>query len=275
MKLLYKVDGIETPINVDDATSFFFGSPDLLYKEFHDITSNFDWHHQGYSIQKCEKYFDANTVSKSIERLLFKLVEPFNNADMSLFKIEKYHRFVTDAQHLQVINQTRQLTPTDLGFPAEEFLSKVSDEFGIRLNWNNGGPYDPKIIVRINKPNSTNFNPPHKDIYQVYEMTGSIPPMVNIWVPICGVGGRTGLPVAAGSHLLPENLILRSEIGAKMFGQKYNVNCIESWGGDNELQTLVPNSGEMIMFSSHLIHGLAQNFNDDVTRISLEFRLFG
>ena len=58
-------------------------------------------------------------------------------------------------------------------------------------------------------------------------------------------------------------------------GIKYNVNCIKDWDARNDLVTICPNETQMLVFSSFLIHGLAQNLHHDTTRISLEFRLFG
>ena len=50
-------------------------------------------------------------------------------------------------------------------------------------------------------------------------------------------------------------------------------NCIKSWDGKNEMSIISPKYGSFLLFSSHLIHGLALNNNKDETRVSLEFRL--
>jgi len=124
-------------------------------------------------------------------------------------------------------------------------------------------------------PHSNNFNPAHKDIYQLYDQTKKVPHMVNIWIPICGVGNGVGLPIAPGSHLINETKVYRTKAGSNVNGYKYNVNCIKDWDSQNEIVTLCPCKGEMIFFSSFLIHGLARNLHEDRTRMSLEFRLFG
>ena len=72
--------------------------------------------------------------------------------------------------------------------------------------------------------------------------------MVNIWIPICGVKEKTGLPLAIGSHLIPENKILRSKAGVKMDGTSYNVNCIKSWDKSSQLQTIVPKKTRCLFF---------------------------
>ena len=122
-------------------------------------------------------------------------------------------------------------------------------------------------------PGSRAYNPAHKDIYEGFDNDGECPAMVNAWIPIAGVKGRTGLPIAPGSHLIPECRVLRTKAGTKMNGNRYSVNCIKSWDGMNELKTIAPNPGQMLLFSSHLIHGLGCNYNRDTTRVALEFRL--
>ena len=199
------------------------------------------------------------------------------NKDISKdeFTLEKYHRFVDKNLHMEIIKKTRNLEALDFGFEEHNLLKYVSNIIGIRLNWKSSGTYNPKIIVRINTPQSSNFNPAHKDVYQVYDETGNIPKMVNLWIPICGVKKKTGLPLALGSHLIYENRVLRTKAGVSMAGDNYNVNCIKSWDKKNYLKTIIPKEDQMIIFSSFLIHGLAKNYNEDETRISLEFRLFG
>ena len=155
-------------------------------------------------------------------------------------------------------------------------IGKFSEYFDTFLSWESKTKYEPKIIIRIIKPNTQHFNPVHKDIYQIYESEGYIPQMINIWIPICGtsVQNKTGLGVAKGSHIIDESLIYRTKSGVTMNGIKYNVNCISKWNNDNSLQTIIPTHGEFLCFSSHLIHGLGLNNNDDTTRVSLEVRLF-
>ena len=70
-----------------------------------------------------------------------------------------------------------------------------------------------------------------------------------------------------------ENEILRTKCQSIVDGRKYSVNCIKSWREKNNLELLSPNYGEMLIFSSHLIHGLGINNNFDETRISLEVSL--
>ena len=98
------------------------------------------------------------------------------------------------------------------------------------------------------------------------------PNMVNAWIPVAGkfpLGTRIG----ASSHLLPENKIIRSVAGAEMNGRKFSVNCIKSWDQSNRLVNIYPDEGQLLCFSSFIVHGLGINRNTDTTRVALEFRL--
>jgi len=74
--------------------------------------------------------------------------------------------------------------------------------------------------------------------------------------------------------LLHESAILRTKKGADVEGKKYRVRAIESWNGSNELQRSKVKYKDILVFSSHLVHGLAVNDERDLTRVALEFRLF-
>jgi ectoine hydroxylase-related dioxygenase (phytanoyl-CoA dioxygenase family) len=164
--------------------------------------------------------------------------------------------------------------PEDFGFDIDKFLAAAKKLFNRDLSWEGSSEYNPKIIARINMPQSHHFNPAHKDIYQVFDKTNKIPQMVNIWIPVCGVNDGVGLPLSPGSHLINEDLVSRTKAGAILNGTKYGVNCIKKWNSSNHLTTICPSENQMIVFSSFLIHGLARNLHHDTTRISLEFRLF-
>ena len=129
------------------------------------------------------------------------------------------------------------------------------------------------IIVRINKPKSNDYNPPHKDMYEAYDREGYFPQFVNFWIPIAGVTDKTSLPIVPKSHLISEDNVVRTSDGGIVGGNKYRVRFIKEWGDNSMIRTNVTDS-EVLIFSSHLIHGLAKNGEDDLTRVALEFRLF-
>jgi hypothetical protein len=275
MKISYLIDNTIFDCEFEDSCRFESGESVNLSEKFDDLTISQEWYNRGYTKLNTNDFFDFEKVYSSLSKCIFSILKglgvPFGGKDFSL---PKYHQFVDSSIHGNVILKSRSLTPTEFEFDPNCFLKAISEYFGKELNWRSDGSYEPNIIARLNLPQSKNFNPAHKDIYQVYDDTGKIPRMVNIWVPICGVNKKTGLPLAVGSHLLKENEVFRSKAGVRMNGLKYNVNSTRDWGGQNKLKTMSPNSNEMLVFSSHLIHGLARNMNFDETRVSLEFRLF-
>ena len=88
-----------------------------------------------------------------------------------------------------------------------------------------------------------------------------------------------GLPLTNGlarivpgqSGIMP--VILRRRAGSVVEGRAYRVNSILEWGGSVALTRVSPQPGQVLIFSAHLIHGLAVNAQPDTTRIALKFRL--
>ena len=108
----------------------------------------------------------------------------------------------------------------------------------------------------------------------MFDQFGKIPKMVNIWIPLCGVNVSNSLPLVPGSHKIAESMIIRSKAGATINNTSYSVASIKSWNNSTSLERVPINSNEVLIFSSHLIHGLSYNPNDDITRVSFEFRLY-
>ena len=84
---------------------------------------------------------------------------------------------------------------------------------------------------------------------------------------------ETSLPIVPFSHLLSENKILRTKKGGMINEKEYEVCLIKSWNSNNNLIRPSMEYGDTLIFSSHLIHGIATNNQKNKTRISLEFRL--
>lgn len=276
MGLTYQIDQIAVTVQGDEANEFTTGDAVVLAKAYDDLILEQSWGAEGYTIVDAKEAFDFTEVKRDITKILRSIIAELSpTTDVNGFSLERYHHYVDDALHYAVIGKTRRLYPQDFGFDEQRVIGFLSRLLGTDLGYMNPVfKANQWIIVRINRPHTVGYNPIHKDIYELHDGFGDIPRMANVWIPICGVEGTTGLPIAPGSHLVPEEQISRTKAGSVIEGQRYSVNCIESWGGDNHLQTMCPNQGEMLVFSSHLIHGLGRNHHDDTTRISLEFRLY-
>ena len=277
MRLQYKINEHIISVNAPDDTEFFSGQ-DVCLSEIHDLTKNTSWYKEGYIVTKFPKniYFAhvKNSIKDSIQKII---IRNYPDLNLNNFDLENYHKFISPEKHLKLDKFYKRLYPKDFGFNDEKIVDFISKIVGKNLSYQDSKKdYLHWIIVRVNMPKSTGifgFNPAHKDIYEDYDKKDHIPKMVNTWIPICGVNLKTGLPLAVGSHLIKESKLLRTKSGSCIENQKYSVNCIKSWEGKNELKLISPKEGELLIFSSHLIHGLGINNNTDTTRVSLEFRL--
>ena len=276
MKYPYYIDSAPMQVDLPNYEAFNYGQDVVLSKEFGDLTYQTESFDYGAEILNSKHFYDHIAIKSDVERCVKRIlgeISPTLNLDH--YTIENHHRFVDDTQHLGVIAKTRRLFEEDFSVDLNLIVETLSDFLGVPLRTYRTDQHERQwTIVRINRPKSLDFNPAHKDIYESYDHKGEIPRMVNFWIPICGVNEKSGLPIAPCSHRLPESQILRSKAGANVNGVSYSVNSIMSWSGKSELVSMCPKEDQFLMFSSHLIHGLAFNGNSDTTRISLEFRLY-
>ena len=87
------------------------------------------------------------------------------------------------------------------------------------------------MIIRINRPLSNDYNPPHKDVYESLDSNNYCPKFINFWIPIYGVTSKSSLPIVPSSHLISEDQIIRTMTGSNISGQKYRVRMIKRWNG--------------------------------------------
>lgn len=276
MRLKYQVGTREVSVTVPIGTTFFSGENVCLSSISSDPTRRANWYGAaGYSVISHQALIPHGRLFLAIENIIIqKIRREFPNKDLSRFSLENYHKFVSEREHSEVLDrQVKRLYSDDLDFNDHLFTELLMQELDVELSYTAEKKANPHwIIVRILTPGSNAFNPPHKDIYEAYDHRGEIPKMVNCWVPICGVGINSGLALAPGSHLLPESQVVRTRAGAEVNGNKFSVNCVKSWGGSTSLINAAPPEGSMLIFSSHLIHGLGINTTSK-TRVALEFRL--
>ncbi|MDB3923143.1 phytanoyl-CoA dioxygenase family protein [Luminiphilus sp.] len=276
MDISYVVDGEIVCVVADSDQEFLRGEDEVLAHRFHDVTMNSDWRNEGFEIISLGENSGFLELALSVEKMVKEAIEKvFPEKDLTGFSLEQYHNYVTINEHADSLDkQIKRFFWQDLQFDDAPIIHAIEEEVGVKLGYSPKGSEEPHwIIVRVNMPGSTSYNPVHKDVYEEFDAVGVCPEMINAWIPICGVNHRAGLSIAPGSHLIPESQILRTKAGSIMNGNKYFVNCIKSWGDDTGLQTVFPAEGEMLVFSSHLIHGLGRNMNSDTTRVALEFRL--
>ena len=276
MKHIYFIDGDKFEVLLDDKLDYLKGINDILIDKFDDLTRNQNWFSKGFSVEKSLNFLDEKKLYSSTKIILKKIIsEIYPDLNLEGFTLEKYHNYISETQHNSIIKKTRRLFPRDLAIDVNQIVEKFSEYFNTKLTFTNPITGNTQwMIARINMPRSNNFNTAHKDIYQVYDKFGTIPKMVNIWIPLCGVNAFNSLPIVPGSHKLPENMIIRTKAGSNINNTQYSVASIKSWNESTNLERVPIKSDELLIFSSHLIHGLSFNPNDDITRISFEFRLY-
>jgi hypothetical protein len=271
----YTIDDRLIEVNMEGSPEFAYGKHELLSNAKDDITYGRSWYPNGYQafdfLNGPEFDLLKSGLTKSITRIMREA-----GVDAPEMRLEDYHKHIPSNEvHFKVVSRTRDLFSEDFNFPIIEMIPKFEELIGFGLS--DVDPFSKEkmhIIVRINRPGSTDLNPPHKDIYGVWDEEGRIPHFVNLWIPICGVTSKSSLPVAPGSHLLTEDKVLRTFQGAVVDGNKYRVNAVLEWDGSSRLMRPKVDYGQVLMFSGHLIHGLAKNEQEDTTRVALEFRLF-
>lgn len=249
-----------------------FGESVVLAKREQDILGNAPWYTKGYSVESLLKpeefYAIVRQVTERVKRLLASRGVP----NLEVFELSNYHKFVGGSHelHQSVIEVTREFRMTDFDFDFTSFVERVSRVIDHPLKSRNDvrEEYSAFVIVRINRPGSEDYNPPHKDGYlPLWQRT------VNLWVPIAGVTPRSSLPVVPGSHLLPEDKIRRTTSGAVLNGKPYRVPAIVEWDGRTKMMRPAMSYGDVLVFSPLLIHGCAKNMETDTTRVALELRL--
>ena len=263
-------------ISIKGSPPFLSGADVVLSNEQADIAFHQPWYQDGYTAVQFLDNDEFSSLKDGLTNCVKKIIVDELGINVDNFSLDNYHHFITSSeQHYKVVSKTRDLFPEDFNFPLTTIIPKFEKILGFSLS--DISPFDGSqlhIIVRINRPFSTDFNPPHKDIYEGVDDANHIPQFINLWIPICGVTDKSSLPVVKSSHLLKESELSRTFEGAVVEGNKYRVRMIKSWNGDITLTRPEIKYGEVLFFTSHLVHGLAINEEEDSTRVALEFRLF-
>lgn len=274
--LEYVINNKKYNFSDDGSSDFSFGEEEVLSRRDTDITYEQSWYEKGYEVLPLFSIKEHSDLLKGISNSVNQLISSELKRDYKDFHLQDYHNFViSNEDHFKIVSKTRGLLPEDFNFNVMEMILRFNDLFGFEFtNLDKKTGYQSKIIVRINRPFSTDFNPPHKDSYEEIDQSGSIPQFANFWIPVCGVTENSSLPIVEKSHLLPESKVERTTDGGVIEGNKYRVRTVKSWNGSNKLQRVNIQDGQLLVFSPHLIHGLAVNEEKNQTRVALEFRLY-
>uniref|UniRef100_A0A6C0AQH5 Phytanoyl-CoA dioxygenase n=1 Tax=viral metagenome TaxID=1070528 RepID=A0A6C0AQH5_9ZZZZ len=240
--------------------SSFWGEDTVMLKEDINLLEKTPFHSKGYGILPIQNNteFLRQFIQKNISEIIG------SNID-----IEKYHSYVNEEQHKQVLNSMpyKKKDTVELQKFCEYMEAYISAILQEKVKM-----FNDDIWVRICRPNRVSkedFNPCHRDVYlDFYRNT------VNIYMPIIGSDEKSSLLVQEGSHLWNENTTAVTRGGAhfKHKNKKYSVDAIVQSKIDLMMIRPNPAINEMLVFSPYLIHGCSDNNNDDTTRMSLEIR---
>ena len=272
----FVINGKTHEFSIKGAPPFKYGKHERLSDRANDIAYYQDWYQEGYKAVPFLEADDFRKLREGLAKCIQTLIRTQLGIDVTDFDLTKYHHVVrTNEDHFKIISKTRDLFPGDFNFPIKDIFPKFEKILGFKLT--DVDPFNEKqghIIVRVHRPGSNDYNPPHKDIYEGVDQDSYIPLFINLWIPISGVTENSSLPMVPSSHLLTEDQILRTVEGGVLGGNRYRVRMVREWGGSNRLIRSEVNEGEVLLFTSHLIHGLGVNEEADTTRVALEFRLF-
>ena len=271
----FTIEGIERSFSIENAPEFKSGVDEVLSNEAQDIAYHQPWYNEGYVESDFLSKEEFETLISGLTESISKLIQQECGIDTTGFTLENYHHFVKkDEDHYKIVKRTRDLFSGDFSFSVKSLIPRLEKILNFKLTDHDPVANDTMhIIVRINRPLSTDYNPPHKDIYEGVDK-GFIPQFINFWIPIAGVTEKSSLPLAPKSHFINEKDIVRTFEGAHIEGNTYRVRMIKSWEGKSDLVRSKVDYGQVLIFTSHLIHGLAVNDETDKSRVALEFRLF-
>ena len=274
--LSYILDGNPLSFACPPDINFLRGSDDVLSLAASDPLLDTGFFETGYSIFSSKGIFSfKNLIDLVTASTLACLEGLFPDRDLTGFRLEDYHHFISEQEHALIADPVlKRLNISQMPELSASIASFASDLCGESMSFDRGSEFGNHwVILRINPPSSSAFNPPHKDVYEDFDNRNILPRMVNFWIPICGVSSRSGLGFAPSSHLFPESQILRTTAGSSFNKKQFSVTTVKSWQDSTSLKTIYLPHGDILCFSSYIIHGLGVNFQSDTTRVALEFRL--
>lgn len=285
MRVAYVV-GSES-INLSFEGEVETGEDKILLNDEVNLLSFTEFNSLGYALKPFLEIKQFSQIKKGITILLKNVVEEVLLQKLEDFRLEKYHLYVTDEQHLKVSSKikngfhTKQfpilfsLVETKLSKILKRDVKSIAKHIDAKEFFKGSTNFNSEHVqifnIRIVRPQKFNDNnPPHKDVW-IERLKNA----VNLYVPLCGSNEMSALPLVPGSHLIKESRITRSKKGGVIDGTVFTVPC--AMDCDKEPIKLVrpnPKENEMMIFSPYLIHGGGYNFQKDVTRISLEMRFW-
>jgi hypothetical protein len=231
---------------------FTFGTDDNL------IEHN-DWGSDGYTVAPFLDPDSFNRLHDCMKGIIYDIIKEAGRPFDPATPLAHCHRFIADDPWLRkILLRQAQLYDERITIPLAQIVDRISEICGVPLQVKKlQKRAAPLFCLRVVPPDGkSQVSPFHRDVWlDIYRST------VSFWVPLAGCDERTSLRVVPGSHYWPDSEVHMGDFSAL------------GWTRDVKAVRPNPQPNEVLVFTSHLIHGGAQNQCGDVTRVSMEMRL--
>jgi hypothetical protein len=237
-----------------------WGNDVVMIENDINLLKNTDFDDCGYKILNITNY------NELLQKIIKNEIYIITNKHIDL---NNYHNEITEAEHKLILNSMpyKKNMYTDICEFCNYLENYISDVLKEPVKI-----FNDDIWFRICRPSNVcdnDFNPCHRDVYlDFYRNT------VNIYLPVIGSTDNSSLKIQSGSHKWNENETIVTKGGAffKSTNKKYSVDAIVASKKPLDMIRPNPNEDQLMLFSPYLIHGCADNNNENTTRISLEVR---
>jgi len=264
----YEVSGRKISYEVGGEREY--GTDQIMLTDAVDLTSKTRWHKKGFTVEPLFPSTQFEEFKKNTNTLLVELWRKAGLLIHENFPIDQYHTVASNQPiHLRAVDQTKLLSTSLFPINISLLEQRISEICGQLLEVRN--PWDGQRVFhfRVIRPQSGDNNPLHRDVWlEDYDNC------INLYIPVAGSNEHSSLILFPGSHLWPESRVERTTKGAQINNSKYNVPAVTAIKGAYSVARPDPKENEVLVFSPYLIHGGAVNLNTDITRISIEIRLW-
>ncbi len=234
-----------------------------------DLTKNCAWHEDGFGLAHGLSDDILDQLKSTVTFLIDEAILGICNRKGTV-QLERYHHFVDDNEHFAVTKQLRNVPYVASNFfPLDTLDDLISNTLKIPVTSYNPNLQRHGCSIRIIRPKSKDYNPLHRDGW-----LDRLRHAVNAYIPIAGSNPLSSLSLIPSSHRWNESETERTIDGCIVNGKTFTVPSVVSSIHPLKMTRPPVKNNEMLIFSPYLIHGGAYNFNEDITRISLEMRFW-
>lgn len=235
-----------------------------------NLAAHCAWNHEGYVALDAWPADVTLSLRNVADRLIRDTLSELGIAPIPNV-LEELHHTVNDASYAQLVQALKTLPKqADLYFPVQDIDRAISGVLDIPVSCRHKALPLFSCSLRIVRPGRFDNNPLHRDAWLDRLRHG-----LNLYIPLAGSNALSSLSLLPKSHYWPESVTRRtSDEGCSVNGISFTVPSITD--ADLPLAMIRPilKENEILLFSPYNIHGGAQNWNKDMTRISLEMRFW-